>query len=335
MSAPKISVVMPAYNAEKYIAEAIDSILEQTFKDFEFIIINDGSTDKTEEIILSYKDSRIVYIKNEKNMGIVYTLNRGLEAAQGEYIARMDSDDISLPTRFEEQVKYLENNSNIAVLGTAVIVFGEGILTDIHKFSYIPTKIKAELLFSCSLAHPTIMMRSAILKKYHLQYEEEYDGMEDFVFWWRIAQFEDISSLTIPLLKYRRHQAQITAVKNSQKIEKARRFLLERIQIFGIPFSKEELNSIQKYCIYSCKGITYTDIQNLIILYKRFLNINKKIKCFSQKDLREELCSSIIRYINSVQNLKNIKVRSYIFALKNKVLPMAVFLKLSVKKFFI
>ena len=98
---PKISVVMPAYNAEKYIGEAIESILNQTFKDFEFIIINDGSVDHTKEIIREYNDPRIVLLENDKNRGIVLSLNKGLDAATGKYIARMDADDIALKNRFE------------------------------------------------------------------------------------------------------------------------------------------------------------------------------------------------------------------------------------------
>lgn len=114
---PKISVVMPAYNAEKYIGEAIESILNQTFKDFEFIIINDGSVDHTKEIIREYNDPRIVLLENDKNRGIVLSLNKGLDAATGKYIARMDADDIALKNRFERQVEYLDEHKDIGVLG--------------------------------------------------------------------------------------------------------------------------------------------------------------------------------------------------------------------------
>ena len=99
---PAISVVMPLYNGEKYLKEAINSILEQTYSDFELLLIDDASSDRTEEIIRSYKDDRIVYIKNEQNLGLIKTLNKGLDLAKGEFIARMDQDDISAPTRFDE-----------------------------------------------------------------------------------------------------------------------------------------------------------------------------------------------------------------------------------------
>ena len=124
---PRISVIMPAYNAEKYIREAIDSILAQTYTDFEFIIIDDASTDATASIVESYSDERIRFFRNEHNMGVANTLNRGLDLAVGEYIARMDSDDISLPERFAKQVEFMDTHTDVIVCGSNAIVFGDGI----------------------------------------------------------------------------------------------------------------------------------------------------------------------------------------------------------------
>lgn len=155
----KISVVMPAYNAEKYIGQAIESILNQTYSNFEFIIINDGSNDKTKEVILSYKDDRIIYLENERNFGIVVTLNKGLEKANGEYIARMDADDIAEPNRFEKQIKYLDKNIEIGVLGSGICTFGENIESKKRLFTTNADQLKAELIFSSCIAHPTVMIR--------------------------------------------------------------------------------------------------------------------------------------------------------------------------------
>jgi len=155
MNNPLISVVLSVYNAEKYLVEAIKSILNQTFKDFEFIIINDGSTDKSLEIIESYQkeDERIILISRE-NKGLIASLNEGIEKAKGKYIVRMDADDISLSTRFEEQVKIMEENQNIGLCGTSVIVFGNNIKNDVWKLSKDDKTIKTELLFSSPLFHP-------------------------------------------------------------------------------------------------------------------------------------------------------------------------------------
>ena len=118
-----VSVIMPVYNAEAFLSQAIDSILGQTFSDFEFIIINDGSTDRSKEIINSYPDKCIVYLENEINKGLVFTLNRAIAAANGEYIARMDSDDICLPERLDTQKKFLDQHVDIALAASPVIFY--------------------------------------------------------------------------------------------------------------------------------------------------------------------------------------------------------------------
>src|SRR5690606_1184748 len=112
-------IILPAYNAEKYLAEAIESILNQSFKDFEFIIINDGSKDRTEDVILSYNDPRIVYLNNEANLGLIDKLNKGFNIARGKYIARMDADDISSPERLYIQYQFLENNPDYVICSSS------------------------------------------------------------------------------------------------------------------------------------------------------------------------------------------------------------------------
>ena len=125
MNVPAVSVILPAYNCEKFIGKAIQSVLQQTFSDLELIIINDGSTDKTEFAILAFDDPRIIYIKNQMNKGLVFTLNRCIELAKGKYIARMDADDICLPERFAKQKTFLDQNENIAVVATTIEFINE------------------------------------------------------------------------------------------------------------------------------------------------------------------------------------------------------------------
>lgn len=330
---PKISVVMPAYNSEKYIAEAIESILNQTFTDFEFIIINDGSTDRTEEIILSYNDERIVYLKNEKNMGIVYTLNRGLDTAKGEYIARMDSDDISLPTRFEEQIEYLEKHPEITVLGTAINIFGEEIDEYTFIFSRNPKKSKAELLFSPSLAHPTVMIKKSVIDINNLRYKETFAGLEDSMLWWQISHFGEICSLEKPLLNYRQHKSQITANRTIEKEQKAKKFLLIKINTFNIDFSNEEFESLHKYHIGSFSDIMPRDVENLISLFKKLLNSNKNIKYFNQYCFKKVLSLAILYSINFLKCSAKEKSKIRTTALKGGVLSLELFLKTTILYF--
>ena len=123
----QLSVVMPVYNAEKYLSEAIESILQQSFEDFEFLIINDGSTDRSKDIVLQYDDPRIIYVENDSNMGLIATLNRGIKLARGLFLARMDADDISVKDRFAKQIAFLKNNPNYRLCGSTVrIIDGKG-----------------------------------------------------------------------------------------------------------------------------------------------------------------------------------------------------------------
>jgi glycosyltransferase involved in cell wall biosynthesis len=164
MANPLVSVILPVYNAETYIAEAIESILTQSYKNLELILINDGSTDRSLDIMQSYADIRIQIISRE-NRGLVASLNEGIMKAKGKYIARMDADDISLPKRFEEQVAFLEMHPEVGLCGTAVMMFGNKIKGKIWRLPQSDNRIKSELLFSSALAHPTLMMRGELIEK--------------------------------------------------------------------------------------------------------------------------------------------------------------------------
>jgi len=212
---------MPVYNCEKYVAEAIESILCQTFKDFEFLIINDGSSDKSEDIILSYKDSRIRYIKNEKNLKLISTLNKGLLLAQGEYIARMDSDDISLPNRLQEQLNYMESNSDVVAVGTYAEFFG-ACKSRIKSVRTESDDISAELLFSCPIIHPSAMIRRETLASHNIEYRMDYPHAEDYKFWAELNTLGKLANIPKVLLKYRISENQISNVFSETQHQKSR-----------------------------------------------------------------------------------------------------------------
>lgn len=200
---PKMSVLMPVYNAEKFLREAIDSILNQTFNDFEFVIINDKSTDKSKEIILSYKDPRIRYFENDKNLGVAGTLNKGLKIAKAELIARMDADDISFSNRFELQYKEMQKDKEIAVLASNFDVINEkGKFLYRHHFATSPEEIYYILQFRDCLGHSTVMFRKYIILDIFNGYNEEHES-EDYDLWLRISSKYKISKINICLLKLR------------------------------------------------------------------------------------------------------------------------------------
>ncbi|MFQ5824314.1 MAG: glycosyltransferase family 2 protein [bacterium] len=197
---PKVSVLLPVYNEEKWIASAIRSILNQTFNDFEFLIINDGSQDKTESIIRSFSDRRIRLINNDKNLGVVKSSNKGIFSADGEYIARVDADDISLPSRLEKQVQFMEQHPEVAVLGTAAYHNNK---IRKEKFIRIPPlddyKIKCEMVKYVPLEQSSVIARTSIMKEMG-GYDESYDDVEDLELWIRIGKMFKLANLSEPLI---------------------------------------------------------------------------------------------------------------------------------------
>jgi glycosyltransferase involved in cell wall biosynthesis len=204
---PKISVLLSVYNGEKYLREAIESILNQTFTDFEFIIVNDGSTDNALEIIKSYDDERIRIINNEQNIGLTKSLNKALKQARGEYIARQDADDISLPNRFEEEMKYLDEHPETALLGTSVYLidkFGE----IIGKHIVLAKPSKKDLLKGNQFNHGSTIFKKEIIDKVG-GYNELIRYSQDYELWLRIAKQYKVRNLTQVLYKLRLHDENV------------------------------------------------------------------------------------------------------------------------------
>ncbi len=200
---PKISVLLPVYNAEPYLAETIDSVLNQGFSDFELIIINDGSKDRSAEIIRSYSDKRIRFIDQE-NIGLSATLNKGIAVARGEYIARQDNDDISLPQRFSKQVEYLDTHPSVMLLGTSAEIIDDkgrrtGRFLDHQQSS---AALKFNLLFNNPFVHSSVMFRKSVIRRSG-DYRVNNDFFEDYDLWSRIARIGDVANLKERLLLYR------------------------------------------------------------------------------------------------------------------------------------
>lgn len=220
---PKISVVMSTYNRPKYVKEAIESILNQTYTDFEFIIIDDCSTDNTADIINKYvsKDERIIFVRNKTNRGLIYSLNHGFTMAKGEYIARMDDDDISEPTRFEKQVKYLDEHPDVIVLGTFIKTFGD---PDAKSWVNMidSDELEVAMNFYNPMCHPSVMIRKEFLKKHNLTYSPKELYAEEYHLWKEIIlRGGKLSNIPEALLNYRCHKKSvIKASKSGEKQHK-------------------------------------------------------------------------------------------------------------------
>ena len=212
---PLITVAMPVYNGEKYLSDAVESILSQTIADFEFLIIDDGSIDGSREILRAYAaaDSRIKLIER-CNRGFSNTVNEIAFLAEGRWLARMDQDDIASPNRFERQIHWLTQES-ADICGAWIESFGSG-PTEVRKHPIGDQEIKYGLLFGSVLAHPTVMIKTDLIKK--LMYNPDWDKAEDYELWTRSALL-GVRLTNIPevLLKYRVHPAQISSATNTQQ----------------------------------------------------------------------------------------------------------------------
>jgi glycosyltransferase involved in cell wall biosynthesis len=206
---PKVSVVMPVYNGEKYLTEAIESILGQTFQDFELIVADDGSTDKTVSIIKTFSDRRLIHLRLS-HRGLVPTLNDGVRVARGEYIARMDADDIALPTRLAEQVSFLDAHRQVVVIGSHVATIdGDG--RETGTYTYPPENsvdIKRYLRKGNAFIHPTTMFRKEAFLS--VGGYRKYLHAEDYELWTRLLSKGEMVNSDHPLLRYRVHANSVT-----------------------------------------------------------------------------------------------------------------------------
>lgn len=206
---------MPVYNAEKYLSLAIDSIINQLFADWELILVNDGSTDSSEQIALTYTDHRIKYSKNEENKGLIYTRNLMIEQASGEYIAFLDSDDISMPERLTQQVLFLDKNADYGLCGTWCTMIDEtGKKMKQINMSVSSDEIKCNLLFANTFVQSSIMIRRDILIRN--PYDKEYPLAEDYELWCRLSQLYKMQNLPQHLTLYRWHSCNISKSKKEQ-----------------------------------------------------------------------------------------------------------------------
>ncbi len=236
MNVPLVTVIMPVYNAEAYVAEAVQSILGQTLREFELLVIDDGSADKSVEIVNGMKDSRIRLGRNEKNLGLIATLNKGLELATGKYIARMDADDISLPSRLEKQAKFLEAHPEVGVLGTRTVSFGGG-KEKINRYLPSHGEIMTLLLFNSALSHPSVMFRRGLPG---LHYDPAFIHAEDYDLWTRLSEVTQLANYPEVLLRYRVHAMQVTQKENHVMRSTAGTVRFRQLKKLGIFPSPEE-----------------------------------------------------------------------------------------------
>ena len=301
-SLPLVSVLMPVYNCESFIREAIQSVLNQTFTDFELLIIDDCSTDTTLDIIKSFSDPRIVLIEKARNSGYTDSLNHGILLAKGTYIARMDGDDICMPERFAKQVEFLNANPEIILCGTAIEIIGTNKILH-HPLTH--NEILVKLCFLNSFYHPTIMARRKILLKNN--YNKIFEPAEDYELWTRLAFLGKLANLDAVLLQYRIHENQISNSKNSIQNKNAfscRITMLNQLNVLTFFTNDQILNAIEEQDNY-CNS----DFTKALEIFNYLKNENKKQKIYTFNLFSEKIdkikMDFIKRYLRTGNKFKN------------------------------
>lgn len=276
---PRVSVLMPVYNGEKYLVEAVDSILNQTYRDFEFIIINDGSNDNTDRILCRYQqqDKRIRIINHERNQGLISSLNEGIDMSRGEYIARMDCDDISLPLRFQKQVEFMDQHREVAICGTWFKTFGLQKRTVCYPVD--SKEICCTYLFSSAIGHPTVIIRTEVFRNNRVYYDPLYAHAEDFELWSRCSRSMLIANIPEVMLLYRIHSDGISVSKKDTQWSNTLLSIKGNLNYFGFNYTPTDLDTHSKliFCVRSGfdrwdeeSGIVLTWVQKLISANKSF-----------------------------------------------------------------
>ncbi|MCC6453638.1 MAG: glycosyltransferase family 2 protein [Caldilineaceae bacterium] len=251
MSSPRVSVLMAAYNAVSYVETAVDSILQQTFSDFELIVVDDGSTDGTWEILerLAIQDGRIRLERNPKNCGIARTRNRGVELARGEFIAIMDADDISKPYRLEKQSAYLVNHPQVGVVGGAICFFTEGGATPsrVKSFPLTPSLVTWTLCFESPFADPASMIRRSLLVEME-GYRTDHIVAMDYDLWQRLSRIAQLANLPDVVLHYRWHGDNISHRRAEEGNRLASLIAQRAVEaIYGQPIPLDAVKQMLRY----------------------------------------------------------------------------------------
>lgn len=307
---PKVSVILPVYNCEKYIFETVQSVLNQTFADFELLIVDDCSTDNTVAIIKEFNDDRIQLTVKEKNTGYTDSLNYAVSIAKGQYIARMDGDDICLPTRFEKQVTFLDTNPKIILCGSAIQIIGTDTILR-HPSNHEAIKIK--LCFGSSFYHPSVMGRIEVFQAN--LYDKKYEPAEDYDLWTRLAFQGELANLEEVLLLYRVHDNQVS---NERKTTQESHSLWCKLQMFSQfqindYFNLDEINLV----VGRKQPISFQECERMLFITAFLIQKNKELQVFDLFEFEKEMEKhKIIKIKSFITKDKFLKIKTYQFFFK-------------------
>ncbi|MEH7384323.1 glycosyltransferase [Bacillus sp. JJ1521] len=299
MENPLVTVFIPVYNSEVYIKESLDSILNQTYTNIEILIVDDGSTDKSIDIIKSFNDSRIRIISNKENRGIPFSRNVGLTNSNGKYMAIMDADDIAVLNRIEIQVDFMEKNQDIDAIGTYYEMFG-GRLKRTFETKYTSSEeVKAKLLFSSPIGNPTSFVRLEKIKEYNLSYNLNYFVAQDYDFWVQLSKVGKLEILPKVLLKYRTGHLNITQNTKGNKAIQRKKIIdsihSDIINYYNFKLSEKELESYNEFFNDNPQSRLSNDTQGSIpSIVEKLLLENQKSENFVESILVNIIEDSVV-----------------------------------------
>jgi glycosyltransferase involved in cell wall biosynthesis len=286
---PLLSIILPAYNQEKFVVEAIESILRQSLSDFELIVIDDCSNDKTFQIVSSINDSRIILVRNQENLGLTHTLNFGLSIAKSDIVARMDADDIAFSDRLHIQYEYLLKNPEVVAVGCWITLFKDNHdEIGVHKYPAEFKCLRAEFTFNNSIPHPGVMYRKSAVELLG-GYTNDYPYAEDWDLWLRLIRSHNVSNIQQPLLYYRIHDRSVSHQHSAFQSLSKQRLIKDNLNSYGFTVL-DDLDLLEKKFEY----------HKIRILYDALLSLkeqNELLKQFNNFYFTKTLQSKLDEYL--------------------------------------
>jgi glycosyltransferase involved in cell wall biosynthesis len=286
-----LTVLMTVYNGEAYLREAVESILNQTYRDFKFLILDNASTDSSREIIRSYDDPRIQLVALPENIGQVAALNKGLDMIDTPLVARMDADDISLPRRFERQVAFMAVHPEIGVCGTFTEVFSHQDKKEtLYRWPTKPEDIKVKLMFECCLPHPGVMLRKTFFDRYGLRYDEKIGHSFDWELWQRAGDHFGLANLPEFHLRYRFHPENES--KKTSNLQEAAALKLDDRSLGRLELHRHPLRQVHRDVAFETFNVKNREpgfLNRVVQWFGELENANKKHRIYSQEALHRFL----------------------------------------------
>jgi len=280
---PRLSVLLPNYNASLFIKEALESVLNQTYQDFEIILIDDCSTDNSLEIVNSLNSSKIKVYSTKTNGGIVVALNEGLKRVDSEYVVRMDADDISMPNRFELLVNFMDNNLDVGVCGSYIETFGKN--NHVWKYNLTDADIRPCLLYKSMVPHPASIFRTSVLKG--ISYTDKYPHIEDRELWWQLFDKTKFANIPKVLYRYRILDHNVTQKNKNTQPERRLKFYTDLYSELNLNFSQFDIELFLGHNkkLYS----NFENVKHLGLLHQKILDFNSASNIFDDEHLKKHL----------------------------------------------